>query len=106
MARPATVISNASTTSSPLPTEFKTSSSSSSSKEESRNSATGGGGGGGKSKSMMVTPEDLPLPEDMDWPSLVDTATRVMLQVAGEEERSGVCDGEENNVGDASITSG
>lgn len=92
MARPATVISNASTTSSPLPTEFKTS------KDESRNSS--------KSKSMMVTPEDLPLPEDMDWPSLVDTATRVMLQVAGEDDCNGVIDREDNNVGDASITSG
>lgn len=92
MARPATVISNASTTSSPLPTEFKTS------KEESRNS--------NKVRSVMVTPEDLPLPDDMDWPSLVDTATRVMLQVAGEDDSNEVVDREDDNViGDASITS-
>lgn len=87
MARPATVISNASTNSSPLPTEFKTS------KEESRN------------KSMMVTPEELPLPEDMDWPSLVDTATRVMLQVAGNSDSNEAIDREDDNGGDASITS-
>lgn len=91
MARPATVISNASTTSSPLPAEFKTS------KEDCRNL--------NKNRTMMVTPEDLPLPEDMDWPSLVDTATRVMLQVAGEDNTNEVNDREDDNVGDASITS-
>lgn len=91
MARPATVISNASTNSSPLPTEFKTS------KDESRNS--------NKSKSMMVTPEELPLPEDMDWPSLVDTATRVMLKVAGNSDSTEAIDRVDDNVGDTSITS-
>lgn len=32
---------------------------------------------------MNIVPEPLPLPDagDMDWPSLVDTATRAMLQV-------------------------
>lgn len=85
------MISNASTTSSPLPAEFKTS------KEESRNS--------NKSKSMMVTPEDLPLPEDMDWPSLVDTATRAMLQSAGNSGSTEGIDRQDDSVADASITS-
>lgn len=26
-------------------------------------------------------PDNFPLPEDSDWPSLVDTATKVMMQV-------------------------
>ncbi|XP_054262184.1 signal-induced proliferation-associated 1-like protein 1 isoform X2 [Macrosteles quadrilineatus] len=79
MARPATVISNTSTASSPAPdhpTKL--------SKEErlsprvktggkSNSSSMGEGGGGGS----------LPLPDTrgMDWGSLVDTATRAMLQV-------------------------
>lgn len=86
MARPATVISNASTTSSPLPVEFKIS------KDEMRS----------KSKPMMVTPEDLPLPEDMDWPSLVDTATRVMQQVGSDSNDK---NRQEELVADASIAS-
>lgn len=70
MARPATVISNASTTSSPLPSEFKNSSNERISPSISTPS---------KSKNLPV--EVLPLPEDIDWSSLVDTATRA-LQVS------------------------
>lgn len=100
MARPATVISNASTTSSPLPTEFKHA------KDESSARVSPG-----KGKPVMVAPEELPLPEDMDWPSLVDTATRVMLQVAGNGEVNDDESGErsrgwdEENGTDASMTS-
>ena len=67
MARPATVISNASTTSSPLPLEFKTCGTAEMTKVMSPN----------KGK-PIVCPDALPLPEDMDWPSLVDTANRVI----------------------------
>ncbi|XP_031341496.1 signal-induced proliferation-associated 1-like protein 1 isoform X1 [Photinus pyralis] len=73
MARPATVISNSSTTSSPLPAEFKIA------KDERlspRVTSTP------SKRAIVVGPEALPLPGDMDWPSLVDTATRVMMQVA------------------------
>lgn len=63
MARPATVISNTSSTSSPLPGEFKSSDRS--------------------IKSSVGRNDVLPLPEeDMDWSSLVDTATRAMRQVS------------------------
>lgn len=102
MARPATVISNASTTSSPLPSEFKNG------KDEDGSSR---GNVPNKSKSMMVPPEDLPLPKDMDWPSLVDTATRVMLQVAGSSEENEPNDSERNrhwedeDTADVSISS-
>ncbi|KAJ8969295.1 hypothetical protein NQ314_001834 [Rhamnusium bicolor] len=71
MARPATVISNASTTSSPLPNEFKRSQDDMSSHISSSN----------KSKSAINFPDNFPLPEDSDWPSLVDAATRVVMQV-------------------------
>ncbi|KAK5643181.1 hypothetical protein RI129_007026 [Pyrocoelia pectoralis] len=73
MARPATVISNASTTSSPLPTEFKI-------VKEDRLSPRATNTP--SKRAIVVGPEALPLPGDMDWPSLVDTATRVMMQVA------------------------
>lgn len=69
-ARPATVISNASTTSSPLPSEFKGSTNGRISPPISS-----------PSKSVPIGSEDIPLPEDMDWSSLVDTATRAMLQL-------------------------
>ncbi|XP_068085355.1 signal-induced proliferation-associated 1-like protein 2 isoform X3 [Anabrus simplex] len=85
MARPATVISNASTASSPAPSENKLS------KEESRAVAlmpetitlycrlsprvTKSPG------SKLAEPLPLPDAREMDWPSLVDTATRAMLQV-------------------------
>ncbi|XP_022913514.2 signal-induced proliferation-associated 1-like protein 2 isoform X1 [Onthophagus taurus] len=84
LARPATVISNASTTSSPLPTEFK----------------SGGSGrmsprlpSPSKTKAIVVGPEALPLPEDMDWPSLVDTATKVV----GCSDENRIGDGERRN---------
>ncbi|XP_063222644.1 signal-induced proliferation-associated 1-like protein 2 [Bacillus rossius redtenbacheri] len=69
MARPATVISNASTASSPAPSENKLLS-----KEERLSPRATKADGGPK----------LPLPQEMDWPSLVDTATRAMLQVRDE----------------------
>lgn len=102
MARPATVISNASTTSSPLPVEFK------GSKEENLGSRVSPG----KGKNVMVAPEDLPLPKDMDWSSLVDIATRTMQQDVeacdgedgGDCERTSRCWEEQNN-GDVSMTS-
>lgn len=101
MARPATVISNASTTSSPLPTEFK------GPKEENLGSRVSPG----KGKSLMVAPEELPLPKDMDWSSLVDIATRTMQQDVevcdedgGDCERNSRCWEEQNN-GDVSLTS-
>ncbi|KAH0814360.1 hypothetical protein GEV33_008432 [Tenebrio molitor] len=90
MARPATVISNASTTSSPLPSEFK------GSKDE-LTSPT-------KTKSV-VSLEEFPVPED--WPTLVDTATRVLMQVASEpysKRDEGKIWDEETPI-DASITS-
>lgn len=67
MARPATVISNSSTTSSPLPLEFKI--------------PNNEGMSTSSSPSRQLKSEVLPLPDDMDWPSLVDTATRVMMNV-------------------------
>ncbi|KAF7270313.1 hypothetical protein GWI33_016714 [Rhynchophorus ferrugineus] len=66
-ARPATVISNASTTSSPLPNEFRTA------KDEGLPSPS-------KNKVGLPSLENFPLPEESDWPSLVNTATRVMMQ--------------------------
>ncbi|ENN78428.1 hypothetical protein YQE_05105, partial [Dendroctonus ponderosae] len=72
-ARPATVISNASTTSSPLPSEFRVS-----------------------------KDETLPSPKDSDWPSLVDTATKVMMQVGSipeEEKDRNVRNWEEELIG-------
>ncbi|KAF2904200.1 hypothetical protein ILUMI_01976 [Ignelater luminosus] len=92
MARPATVISNASTTSSPLPAEFKTI-------KEDRlsprviNSTS-------KGKPIVVGPEALPLPGDMDWPSLVDTATRVMMQVAETSQSTSGGDSEKSKPWD------
>lgn len=65
-----------------------------------------------KSQASLGT-EPLPLPTDMDWPSLVDTATRVMMQVADTAQNCGSSDGEGveqwddgNQVVDSSITSG
>lgn len=68
MARPATVISNASTTSSPLSVEFKSCTGRLSPNLTSPS----------KNKAIVVGPETLPLPEDMDWSSLVDTASKVI----------------------------
>lgn len=81
MARPATVISNASTASSPAPCEFKLTKEERLSPRVTNNSH--------KNK-MNLTPEPLPLPDagDMDWPSLVDTATRAMLQVRDDLENN------------------
>ncbi|KAJ8946477.1 hypothetical protein NQ318_004523, partial [Aromia moschata] len=76
MARPATVISNASTTSSPLPNEFKRSQDDILSHIASPN----------KGKSGLNFPDNFPLPEDSDWPSLVDAATRVVMQVGSASE--------------------
>ncbi|KAJ9585309.1 hypothetical protein L9F63_002894, partial [Diploptera punctata] len=74
MARPATVISNASTASSPAPSENKLT------KEERLSPRVT------KSSSTKLA-EPLPLPDarEMDWPSLVDTATRAMMQVQRDE---------------------
>ncbi|KYB27859.1 Signal-induced proliferation-associated 1-like protein 2 [Tribolium castaneum] len=86
MARPATVISNASTTSSPLPAEFK------GSKDELNT----------KTKSV-VSLEEYPVPED--WPTLVDTATRVLMQVASDSYKRDEGKWDEEAPIDASITS-
>ncbi|PSN31880.1 hypothetical protein C0J52_19690 [Blattella germanica] len=74
MARPATVISNASTASSPAPSENKLT------KEERLSPRVT------KSPGTKLA-EPLPLPDarEMDWPSLVDTATRAMMQVQCDE---------------------
>lgn len=88
MARPATVISNASTTSSPLPAEFK------GSKDELSSS-----------KKPVVSLEEFPVPDD--WPTLVDTATRVLMQVASDnynKQRDEQIWDEETPI-DASLTS-
>ncbi|KAL1509707.1 hypothetical protein ABEB36_004404 [Hypothenemus hampei] len=78
-ARPATVISNASTTSSPLPNEFRVS------KDDTLLSPS-------KNKVGLPIPDNFPLSDDSDWPSLVDTATKVMMQVGSmpdeEKDRS------------------
>lgn len=78
-ARPATVISNASTASSPAPSENKLS------KEERlspRVTKSASNNGGGKSSLSSLSPIPLPDARDMDWPSLVDTATRALLNVS------------------------
>ncbi|XP_059471853.1 signal-induced proliferation-associated 1-like protein 1 isoform X2 [Neocloeon triangulifer] len=64
-ARPATVISNASTASSPAPSDTKYA------KEERLSPHV-----------AKLTPAKMPLPDtrEMDWPSLVDTAARAMLE--------------------------
>ncbi|XP_048517129.1 signal-induced proliferation-associated 1-like protein 1 isoform X1 [Dendroctonus ponderosae] len=88
-ARPATVISNASTTSSPLPSEFRVS------KDETLPSPS-------KNKVGLPFPDNFPLPEDSDWPSLVDTATKVMMQVGSipeEEKDRNVRNWEEELIG-------
>ncbi|XP_066154442.1 signal-induced proliferation-associated 1-like protein 1 isoform X4 [Euwallacea fornicatus] len=76
-ARPATVISNASTTSSPLPSEFRVT------KDETLPSPS-------KNKVGLPFPDSFPLSEDSDWPSLMDTATKVMMQVGNlpEEDKN------------------
>lgn len=74
MARPATVISNSSTTSSPLPLDFKISS------NEALPTSN--------SPCRTLKSETLPLPDDMDWPSLVDTATRVMMNASSSNSDS------------------
>ncbi|XP_074037601.1 signal-induced proliferation-associated 1-like protein 2 isoform X3 [Leptinotarsa decemlineata] len=76
MARPATVISNASTTSSPLPIEFK----------RSQDEGSSHASLSSKSKPVHNFPDDFPLPEDSDWPSLVDTATSFMNQVGSSSD--------------------
>ncbi|XP_030745763.1 signal-induced proliferation-associated 1-like protein 1 isoform X1 [Sitophilus oryzae] len=77
MARPATVISNASTTSSPLPNEFRMA------KDEGLPSPS-------KNKVGLPLLDNFPLPVDSDWPSLVDTATRVMMQVESLPENENI----------------
>ncbi|XP_057663503.1 signal-induced proliferation-associated 1-like protein 1 isoform X10 [Diorhabda carinulata] len=78
MARPATVISNASTTSSPLPNEFK----------RTPDDLGASHVPLGKLKTTVSFPDDFPLPEDGDWPSLVDTATSFMNQVGSNCENN------------------
>ncbi|XP_034256071.1 signal-induced proliferation-associated 1-like protein 2 isoform X2 [Thrips palmi] len=78
-ARPATVISNASTASSPAPSENKLS------KEERlspRVTKSVSNNGGCKNSLPSLSPIPLPDARDMDWPSLVDTATRALLNVS------------------------
>lgn len=75
MARPATVISNASTTSSPLPNEFK----------RPQDELTSHMASPSKAK-VITFPDNFPLPEDSDWPSLVDAATKVVMQVGSNSE--------------------
>lgn len=78
MARPATVISNASTTSSPLPSEFNKNSNNDRISPSINSVITTTTS---KNKNLNVGPEDLPLPEDIiDWSSLVDTATRALQE--------------------------
>ncbi|PNF19182.1 hypothetical protein B7P43_G09603 [Cryptotermes secundus] len=69
LARPATVISNASTASSPAPSENKLT------KEERLSPRV----------TKLAEPLLLPDAREMDWPSLVDTATRAMMQVPHDE---------------------
>ncbi|KAG5878415.1 hypothetical protein JTB14_002499 [Gonioctena quinquepunctata] len=99
MARPATVISNASTTSSPLPAEFKRAQDELASLHMT----------GNKCKTVVNFPDDFPLPEDSDWPSLVDTATSFMNQVGassdGIQEREANRHWNDEAPVDASITS-
>ncbi|XP_075225356.1 signal-induced proliferation-associated 1-like protein 2 [Lycorma delicatula] len=76
LARPATVISNASTASSPAPSENKLSKEERLSPRVTKSSAN-------KQQSSHDAGA-IPLPGEMDWPSLVDTATRAMLQVGGD----------------------
>ncbi|KAJ4443510.1 hypothetical protein ANN_05182 [Periplaneta americana] len=74
MARPATVISNASTASSPAPSENKLT------KEERLSPRVTKSPG-----SKLADPLSLADNREMDWPSLVDTATRAMMQVQRDE---------------------
>nr|CAD7263867.1 unnamed protein product [Timema shepardi] len=69
MARPATVISNTSTASSPAPSENKILT-----KEERLSPRV----------TKSLSGPKLPLPQEMDWPSLVDMATRAMQNVREE----------------------
>lgn len=79
-ARPATVISNASTASSPAPPDFKI-------KEESLPPSRSMGPSKHHHSVGSNGSEPLPLPdEELDWSSLVDTATRAMQQVPSEIE--------------------
>lgn len=103
MARPATVISNASTASSPLPTEYKLS------KED----IAVGSMLLGKGKNNQLSAgfqDEFPLPQDGDWPSLVDTATRVINSVGvSSDDRQPLVDSrrhwEDDQHVDASIAS-
>lgn len=108
-ARPATVISNSSTTSSPLPNPdfrplhsshthhhhhnpLQTSNSmerlnskklTAASQHHSNNGSSKGNLSSGKGG---IVGEAMPLPDDIDWPSLVDTATRVVGGAAVEAD--------------------
>ncbi|XP_044731781.1 signal-induced proliferation-associated 1-like protein 1 isoform X2 [Chrysoperla carnea] len=83
-ARPATVISNASTASSPALSE----------KKDERNSPIVPNNLQKKNTNFTLSPEVLPLPDagEMDWPSLVDTATRAMLHVKDDSENLNASD--------------
>ncbi|XP_050303097.1 signal-induced proliferation-associated 1-like protein 1 isoform X1 [Anthonomus grandis grandis] len=77
MARPATVISNASTNSSPLPGEFRVT------KDDTLPSPS-------KNKVGIPFTDSMPLNEDNDWPSLVANFNRVMsTQINGDDEKVG-----------------
>uniref|UniRef100_A0A6P7F0V2 Signal-induced proliferation-associated 1-like protein 1 isoform X6 n=1 Tax=Diabrotica virgifera virgifera TaxID=50390 RepID=A0A6P7F0V2_DIAVI len=106
MARPATVISNASTTSSPLPIEFKRT------QDEYKRTQDDLGASHvplSKLKTTVSFPDDFPLPEDGDWPSLVDTATSFINQVGSNHEGGKDMEGtrcwSDDGVIDASIAS-
>lgn len=62
-----------------------------------------------KLKSAVSFPDDFPLPEDSDWPSLVDTATSFINQVGtkmdGGKEMDGNRHWTDDMPMDASITS-
>nr|CAD7429365.1 unnamed protein product [Timema monikensis] len=80
MARPATVISNTSTASSPAPSENKILT------KEERCVCVGALVEEGLSPRVTksLSGPKLPLPQEMDWPSLVDMATRAMQNVREE----------------------
>lgn len=94
-ARPATVISNSSTTSSPLSGEFKSNTMDRLSPRVTSPSK--------KLTVGSVGPETILLPQDMDWNSLVDTANRVVgTTEGGKDERHRWSD---NGAQDVSINS-
>ncbi|XP_049833971.1 signal-induced proliferation-associated 1-like protein 1 isoform X1 [Schistocerca gregaria] len=91
-ARPATVISNASTASSPAPTDNKIIPRDRDDSIPAYRRQITVGGTVGTGSGSKTEPLSLPLPDarQMDWPSLVDTATRAMLHLPPSEGGVGV----------------